>query len=327
MMPDPLDVAFAAFGNNQAANLLSDDIATYNYAPDLHMMRVLVDAHGDDFWNENLYNMWLGALRMLSPETGTGGTASITPPSRLFRTEPWGRRILNAQLGSWAELRHDTLLYAKQSYTGIPSCEYPDAYVDPYPAFFEAVTHFAEKGATVATLIETADKYLAGRIDEYYTKLGATTTILAEMAQKQQIGEPFTAAELGFINDAVYVGEEDVECAMIDAPYGWYADLFFNAEELLPFERDPTIADVHTQPADEGGTIVGRILHVAVGEPRMMVVSVDTCDGPRAYVGPVFSYYETITEDFERLTDEVWSETLATSKPTDVTWMAPVIAP
>src|SRR5690606_40805394 len=45
-------------------------------------------------------------------------------------TEAWNRRILNTQLASWAELRDDTLLYAKQSYTGVPGCEYPDAYVE-----------------------------------------------------------------------------------------------------------------------------------------------------------------------------------------------------
>ena len=45
---------------------------------------------------------------------------------------------MNAQLASWAELRHDTLLYAKQSYTAVPVCDFPDAYVDPYPEAWAA---------------------------------------------------------------------------------------------------------------------------------------------------------------------------------------------
>jgi hypothetical protein len=65
----------------------------------------------------------------------------------ITKTEGWGLRLLNTQLGSWAQLRHDTLLYAKQSYTGIPACEFPDAYVDPYPEFFRALRAYAEKGA------------------------------------------------------------------------------------------------------------------------------------------------------------------------------------
>ena len=44
---------------------------------------------------------------------------------------------------SWAELRHDTLLYAKQSYSAAAGCEYPDAYVDPYPAFYGKLEAFA----------------------------------------------------------------------------------------------------------------------------------------------------------------------------------------
>jgi hypothetical protein len=112
----------------------------------------------------------------------------------------------------------------------------------------------------------------------------------------------------------------------VDAPFGWYTKLFFNAEWFSPFERDPVIADVHTQPADEDGNIVGRILHVAVGEPRLMVLTVNTCSGPRAYVGPVFSYFEKITEDFKRLTDQEWSKELETTPQKDVPWMTSLIA-
>jgi hypothetical protein len=63
MMPDPLDVAFAVFGNNQAATLLGPQLDRYRYAPDLAAMRVLVDDHGETFWTANLYHQWLGALR------------------------------------------------------------------------------------------------------------------------------------------------------------------------------------------------------------------------------------------------------------------------
>ena len=48
MMPDPLDVAFAALGNNQAAPLLRPQLDKHRYAPDLAAMRVLVDDHGDE---------------------------------------------------------------------------------------------------------------------------------------------------------------------------------------------------------------------------------------------------------------------------------------
>ena len=60
--------------------------------------------------------------------------------------------------------------------------------------------------------------------------------------------------------------------------------------------------------------------------PRLMVVTVETCNGPRAYAGLAFSYGELITDNWLRLTDEKWSQEI-TSKPfPDAAWMSPVIA-
>ena len=94
-------------------------------------MRVLVDAHGDGFWGgTSTTSGWAPCARC--PARG----AEAERAAGVARTEAWGRRMLNTQLASWAELRHDTILYAKQSYTGGASCEFPDALVDPNPAFF-----------------------------------------------------------------------------------------------------------------------------------------------------------------------------------------------
>ncbi|HEX6276160.1 MAG TPA: DUF3160 domain-containing protein, partial [Polyangiaceae bacterium] len=59
MLPNPLDVAFSALGNDQAAELLGPELEHYEYAPDLAAMRLLVDRHPPEFWSENLYNLWL----------------------------------------------------------------------------------------------------------------------------------------------------------------------------------------------------------------------------------------------------------------------------
>jgi hypothetical protein len=50
-----------------------------------------------------------------------------------------------------------------------------------------------------------------------------------------------------------------------------------------------------------------------------MVVTVETCSGPRAYVGPVSSYYEKTTEQFQRLDDAAWVSALTGA--TDIPWM------
>lgn len=320
MMPSPLDPAFAAFGNNQAGLLLGGELTEYSYAPDLHMMRVLVSAHPAEFWSANLYNLWLSSIQALSPSDELGSWAAAGLPS-IAATEPWGRRILSAQLASWAELRHDTILYAKQSYTGGATCEFPDAYVEPYPSFFHAIGALAEHGqGLVAGLDLSAAPWLATRIPEYFDQLQAVAETLASMAEHQRTGTPFTVDQMAFINQAVTV---QYGCGDPEGAEGWYAKLFFDRHNSVQF--DPTIADVHTQPTDEVGSLVGRVLHVGTGSPRLMVVTADTCVGPRAYVGLASSYFERITDDFERLDDPTWADELQGATPNDVPWMTDLV--
>jgi hypothetical protein len=326
MMPNPLDAAFAALGNDQALALSSAELDAYPGLPGaLARMRVLIDAHDESFWQSNFYNLWVDALRALSPAKDP---ASIEGLPEVAATEAWGRRILNAQLGSWAELRHDTLLYAKQSYSGIPGCEFPDVYVDPYPEAFGAIVKYAEQGARIVAIAQAApaESGLATKVAAYFDTLRDVASKLTAMAEQQRRGEAFSADQMAFINDAVRVDEEEGGCTTIEIPNGWYADLFFERDKSIEFK--PTIADVHTQPADEAGNIVGKVLHVGTGYPRYFVTSIDTCNGPRAYAGVVFAYHEQVTEDFERLTDEKWSERFygTGTRPTEVPWLSSVLA-
>jgi len=67
------------------------------------------------------------------------------------------------------------------------------------------------------------------------------------------------------------------------------------------------------------------VLHVGTGMPRLMVLSVDTCQGPRAYAGLASSYFEVVTENYERLTDQIWSQKLLQKTPDDVRWMKDIV--
>jgi hypothetical protein len=323
MMPSPLDAAFAALGNAQTL-ALHPELGLFPELPGaLGRMRVLVDAHDQGFWGANFYNLWLSALRALSPAADLTD-ASLAGLPEVHRTEAWGRRMLNAQLGSWAELRHDTLLYAKQSYTGIPGCDFPDAYVDPYPQFYAALSKYAEAGSRLVMLAN--DSELSKQVEGYFSTLANAAKILGEMAERELRGEPFSEAQLAFINDAVRVERQSAVCTFIDVPDGWYADLFFNRDKSIEF--DPTIADVHTQPADEAGNIVGKVLHVGTGYPRLLVTTVNTCQGPRAYAGMVYAYHEHVTKDFERLTDAEWAQRFNGQgvRPAELPWMSSVLA-
>jgi Protein of unknown function (DUF3160) len=324
VLPNPLDAAFAALGNDQAVGLLSEELAKEaGYPGALAATRALVDQHPAEYWQGSLYTSWLGALRTLSPNAPGAGPEAAGLPG-VARTEAWGRRLLSTQLASWAQLRHDTILYAKQSYTGGAGCDFPDAYVEPYPEFFRKLVAFAERGAGLVETLDfslTSNTALADQVRAYFGNLARVSTTLAEMAEAQRTGVPHGAEHLKFIKQAIRI-----EGGGSGDPWqtGWYKELFFDQGAGLEF--DPTIADVHT---DVGGDVpVPRppsVLHVGTGMPRTIVVTIDTCEGPRAYAGAVFAYHEQVEPGFTRLTDEEWSQRLTMTQPPEVEWLSPAL--
>ena len=93
---------------------------------------------------------------------------------------------------------------------------------------------------------------------------------------------------------------------------GWYTDLFYDIGDVT--KTDYVIADVHTQPTDEFGVIVGQVLHVGTGMVNLGAF-IAGCPSagykPMIFVGPVMSYYETVMKNFDRFTDERWKDQVA----------------
>jgi hypothetical protein len=323
LLPNPLDAAFAAMGNDYALQLLKPDLQNDKYAAGLAKTRVLIDAHGDDYWQGSIYTRWLGSLSLLSPQEGQ------TLPG-VVQTDGWQRRILNTQLGSWSQLRHDTILYTKQSYTTGTQCEFPDAYVDPYPKFYAALARLAEHLVEVTGQFPDATVSISGEGETVRERAAGWSELfvgvmnhLEEMAENQRSGTPHSQELLDFINAGVN-WDTHVGCGptWYDGFTGWYPKLFLFAEDSI--EEDPIVADVHTQPYDKAGNEVGNIFHVGTGLPRLMVVTSETCMGPRAYAGLAYSYGELVKPDYERLTDNEWALEIADKFP-DVDWMRPLL--
>ena len=136
MLPSTYDILFA-LGNNGAGQLLQPELNRYHYAPNLAALRYLVDSYDAGFWDGTLYNGWLNAIRALNPPADRKGLPAF------MKTAAWWQQKMNTQLASWAQLRHDNLLYAKQSYTGGVGCSFPKSLVEPIPEFYDAVARFA----------------------------------------------------------------------------------------------------------------------------------------------------------------------------------------
>lgn len=317
-MPNPLDVGFAAIGNNEAGQLLHDELTTFPYAPDLASMRVLVDAHPSDYWDENLYNEWLAMVRALSPAASDVANPSAVGLPRVKGTEPWSRRIVSSQLASWAELRHDTILYTKQSFTGGASCEYTNAYVEPYPEFWSRLGAYAAKGTALLSALPAVS--LAPGLDSsyyataqmYFANVTRIAGMLEGMAKNERTGADFTADQMTFIQQLTF--QNGCGTPSFD---GWYAQLFFDKDDAV--SSPPPIADVHTDPSS------GNVLEVGTANPHLMVVTIESCSGPHAYVGLASGYHELISPNYTRLSDDDWRQQMFTTPPADPPWLSGLI--
>ena len=302
MLPSPLDVLFA-LGNDAAAQLLEPELETYYYGSNLAAVRYLVDSYEPDFWQSTLYNGWLNAIRTLNPP-------AENERERLpafMQTAAWWQQKMNTQLAAWAQLRHDNLLYAKQSYTGVPGCSYPYSYVEPIPAFFSAVGTYARNASRLFQNVEGA--WQVEYIQAYFDHLAGVSDTLTVIAQKELDGERLIVDEQLFLERVLF----QINKYCYEGLDGWYARLFYREEEGAQ-DVDMVVVDIHTAPADETGSYVGWVLHVGTGPINMAIVVAEVPDhGPVAFVGPVMSYYEHLSSGFERLTDEVWETAYETA--------------
>lgn len=313
LMPSGLDV-WAALGNDEALRLLEPELKRKPYGSNLWAARRLVDSYPESMWRGTLYTLWLDALRELD-ERPTG----LLPQA--MKTQAWQRRMLRTQLGSWAQLRHDTILYAKQSYTVTVGCDYPAAYVEPYPAFYAKVGQF---GRRAAQLISNAKLTVKGRDElplllqrqaRFFTGFAKIATRLEGLANKELKGTPFTEAETLWLKKTI-----DKRGGGSGPPEytGWYAELFYLSH---PDTWSPTVADVHTDPN------TGSFREVAVGDAQFLVVAADNDGDTGVFVGPTFSYYR-FDQTGSRLTDEEWQRRIYDRKlPAAPAWTASFVAP
>jgi hypothetical protein len=287
-MPNGLDVA-AALGSGRAWQILDQEYKEThyaNYGSQMEKVRGEFAALPPEQWGENLYWSWLHSLRPLLEVRGEGYPTFMRSPA-------WVDKDLHTFLGSWAELRHDTILYAKQSYAVEATSlepqppQKPSGYVEPRPEVFGRLAILARKmrqGLDSRGLLN----------DEFRSKLSRLDTLLAaltRMAEKELAGEPLSAEEQEQIS---HIG---------DALEGLTTFTTTEAQGQLGSETDERmaiIADVHTDPNSK------QVLEVGVGDAFLIFVVAPLDGRPTVAQGGVFSYYEFGQPMTKRLTDEAW---------------------
>ncbi|MEM7130885.1 MAG: DUF3160 domain-containing protein [Chloroflexota bacterium] len=323
-LPSPLD-AMAALGSSRARIHLEDEISLYQYEPNLDTLAQTINDLPETFWQAPIYNQWLGLFRTLN----TPSTSDSFPQA--MRTSAWADKMLQTQLGSWAQMRHDNLLYVKQSFTPGPAvCEYPAGYVEPYPDFYAALKELAQDMRQILSnmpIVIESGSWARHKIISYLDNLEEISNQLQILAEKELRLEEFTRSEELFLKSMVrreYETFDTICSGMATEEYwdGWYVDLFYEKDD-----NPALIADVHTNPIQEplSALYPPRVLHAATGPAVAQFLIVDTDESATMYVGPAFSYFEVITEGDEhtlpeRLNDQDWRTQLADEPPPAPSW-------
>ncbi len=290
LLPSTLDILYA-LGNNAAAQLLVDELEKYEYAPNLVGVRYLVDSYDSKFWSSTVYNGWLNSIRKMNPPTDR----TVYPS--FMQTAAWWQQKMNTQLASWTELRHDNILYVKQSYTGGFGCSYPYCYVEPVPELFSAMKLLATNFKTKMVNLNFSIEYL----EKYFINLYEVCDTLESIASKELDGSKLLDSEIKFMKRTLT--NPSGVCGVISYD-GWYQKLFFGGNE-----SDYLVADYHTAPTDAGGAMVGWVAHSGTGKIDLAIINAKLNNGENiAFAGPVYSYHEYTTSNFLRLTDNEWAD-------------------
>jgi len=308
-IPTSLDVAFAVLGNNQVVpDLVARMTNTkgrkfrdgLNYQHNLAAVRKVVDKQNQVAWEENLYTNWLATLRELSAPT----TEPQYPEA--MRTRAWAMKTLNTQLASWTQLRHNTILYAKQAYTGGILCYYPAGFVEPRPEFWG---RFERMAILAASLIEKTPfpesvQNIQQKQAKFFRNFAQQLAILKGIAVKELAQQQLTEAETQFLRRIVEITEQGSGDPTFS---GWYPGLFYK-EPADSAEWDAIVADVHTNVPDPSVGDPGSVLHEGIGNVDLLMLAVDNGEDKMVYAGPVLSHYEFEMPGVSRKSDSEWQQ-------------------
>jgi len=293
-LPTALDF-FAAQGSDEALSILESmgETEYLNFDTQMEEVQGQLDVLDIDTWTENIYWSWLYSLKPVFAEKGD-------QYPEFMRTQAWLRKDLQTALGSYTELKHDTILYAKQVMAemggGAPE-EQPRGYVEPNPEAYARLSALAEMTRSGLQERGLLDEMMMSNLGNLIDMLN----FLKDVSEKELFQEALTQAEYDRIHffggELEFLTYAAADCESEDALMGSCRD--------LEDQKAALVADIATGLSDMGEGLY--VLEEAIGEPAPIYVVIP--DEPfRIGTGAVFSYYEFVNPAEERMTDEEWQE-------------------
>lgn len=299
-MPSGLDV-MGVLGSDRAYDLLVDKYKVSTQWPEYpSKFKSLKDSFSqtpDGTWRSNMYYGWLWTLKALLAPFGKGYPSFMT-------NEAWMDKSLNTALGSWSELRHDTILYGKQSGAECGGGDAPPVvrgYVEPNVELYEKLLWLTRYSRENLAQREILPEDMQNRMQAFEDLLDFLIACSVKELKNQELSKEEYDTLLTYGGTLEFLTSSMAENGM-----RWF-EITSDTDKNMA-----VIADVHTNP--------GSYLEAGVGQAAQIFVVVPI--GGKLYLtrGAVFSYYEFVSD--KRLTDEEWQKMLKDkSQPSQPQWM------
>lgn len=306
MLPRALDIP-AAMGSEEAYAILESDGETdyIGYPDKMKKLKEYIVDLNDQTWTQNLYWGWLHTLDSLLEEKGEGF------PSFMLG-KAWVRKDLNTFLSSWTELKHDTVLYAKQVYAqmggGMDNVD-DRGYVEPDPYLYArlaALVNMTRVGLSARELLDQRDIDSLERLEQLAISLKT-------ISEKELSNIPLSEEEYDLIRS--YGGQ--LEHFWLEA----LRDKGVDHPSAIAENPAALVTDVATDPN-------GQVLTEATGHIFEIYAVVPVDGSLRIARGGVYSHYEFPWPINNRLTDKKWREMLDSGQePPLAQWTETFIAP
>jgi len=288
-LPTAEDVP-SVLGSDFAYAQIADDAQFANFVENMSQLRGEVNSTTSAGWSETFYGAWLHAIQPLLVRN-----EAILPP--LMLTDAWKARDLNAALGSYAELKHATLLYAEQPYGGrgggggVPPLT-AFGYVEPNPLVFARVSILA---TTLHQQLEARGYVVDNRqsfskldqVMQAADRLAQLSAELAEIARREIAGESLTDDQYRLLQDYFPDALGAIRTTIQDL-------------QSQPPRCTAIVADIATNPS------TNQILYVGTGGIDTIYVITEGPYGLHVTRGAVYSSYSYVGDAQSRLTDDDW---------------------
>ena len=269
-------------------------------------------------WDACVANQWMYTLQSL------GDTAQSLP--YFMQSPQWQKKNLNTALASWAELKHDAILYAKQPMLaecgdGGPEPPVVKGYVEPNVKFWEKAIALVTRMDKVLTTYSLQTE----KAKAVYERIKEMAEFCRDISKKELNGGKITDEEY---NQIEIIGStvENISLELVSEDnqmlQGW-------SDVVSTDKKVAVVADVFTAAGENVAIDDMCVLYEGVGPAYEIYVVVEIDGSLYLTRGSVFSYREfTRLMSDPRMTDEEWQEELKKS-PTGGTpsWMKEIIAP